>query len=128
MKNKCTNNPLWDNTRAEGNRACIEPTDCRHEFCVGLRNFWSKHPMHLKGKTTGRILHNGLFGTGLGITIMPGAFPVYKKYSVKELVEDYCATYGIPAVVKAQWTYKGERVYVFASEASAKSEEYLWRR
>ena len=120
--NKCTNNTIWDNT---GKGAYLHDTDCRDEFCSGLRAFWETSPYRLKGRTSKGIYFNGLFGTGQGIKIPPNTFPVYQKYSQKELVEEYAEKYGIPIVIK---TYTPDGFYVFATEKSADNEEHLWRR
>ena len=118
-KNKCTDNILWDNT---GDGEYLHKTDCRNEFCAGLRKFWANHPYHLKGRNSGPIVYNGLFGTAEGIKIKYGTFPVYKKYSEENLIREYAAAYNIPIVIK-----RGNKgLFVFATEQSARRNQHLY--
>lgn len=119
--NRCTNNILWDNT---GDGAYIHPTDCRTDFCKGLREYWHKSPYRLKRYNTSRpIIFNGLFGTGQGIEIRRDTFPVYKRYSQEELIKDYAREYNIPIAIK----YGRRSLFVFATKESAGDYDFLWK-
>ena len=110
-KNKCTDNPLWDNT---GPGAYIHETDCRQEFVTGLGKFWETYPGRLKSRKikSWPFECNGLFGTSAGIKLIKwDAFPLKKNYSFKQLVTDYAEEYNIPVYVNGN--------YIFATRESA---------
>lgn len=110
---KLKGNKFWDNSDENYE-------DLRQDFVRGLRAYWETCPYRLKkeGKK-GTIIYNGLFGTGAGITIKDGAFPLKKGYYISNLVDDFCRDNNIPV---SQYC-RGYNYYIFANPYSRVRDE-----